>query len=137
MGWLQSMTNAALVHLVPAHMKQTLRSCSSQPVAFLISFLPAGQHRAQLLDSVLKLLPPRMAKWMLGKFTDPGGGSSTDVLAGTGLQLLAACTCMGSVCWHLAWCWGVCVCAAVLCAPCGSDIRDSPGGNAELGCQQQ
>ena len=33
----------------------------------------AGQHRAQLLDSVLKLLPPRMSKWMLGKFADPGG----------------------------------------------------------------
>lgn len=32
----------------------------------------AGQHRAQLLDSVLKLLPPRMSKWMLSKFTDPG-----------------------------------------------------------------
>lgn len=39
----------------------------------LLLVLPAGQHRAQLLDSVLKLLPPRMAKWMLGKFTDPGG----------------------------------------------------------------
>lgn len=34
---------------------------------------PAGPQNAQLLDQVLKLLPPRMHKWMLGKFTDPGG----------------------------------------------------------------
>jgi serine/threonine-protein kinase ATR len=31
-----------------------------------------GTRRADLLDSVLKLLPPRMSKWLLGRFADPG-----------------------------------------------------------------
>eukprot|EP00775_Hariotina_reticulata_P013107 gene13107-13235_t len=32
----------------------------------------SGTRRADLLDSVLKLLPPRMSKWLLGRFSDPG-----------------------------------------------------------------
>jgi hypothetical protein len=32
----------------------------------------AGSNRAQLLDRVLQSLPPRLGKWLLSRFSEPG-----------------------------------------------------------------
>lgn len=32
----------------------------------------AGSRRAELLDSVLRSLPPRLSRWLLSRFPDPG-----------------------------------------------------------------
>jgi hypothetical protein len=34
--------------------------------------LIAGSNRAQLLDRVLQSLPPRLGKWLLSRFSEPG-----------------------------------------------------------------
>jgi serine/threonine-protein kinase ATR len=48
------------------------RVCPDKACCCVIAILIAGSNRAQLLDRVLQSLPPRLGKWLLSRFSEPG-----------------------------------------------------------------